>query len=279
MELHRIRNKIIKDLAAEIPELEDPLNQFSINLMKSRKNIVCELKFEKKPKKYPKTTILKLFRTDFSDNEYEILLKFKNQDLSVPNVLLYHKPYLLLEKLTGENLCDYINDKLKNTTQLSELDAEIRTEVEMAVFRIAEWLSVFHEKNLIKSDDISEIIVLNKGDTRLRDFIYNPSNKKIQAVDFEEAYEGNHIDDLAWICCSLLDTAPGIFELSEPRHKIELINLFLNEYYNRNTKFYFSFDYFASVFIEYLNIVIERRSLEFGPIRKQNILRKISKGF
>ena len=42
-------------------------------------------------------------------------------------------------------------------------------------------------------------------------------------VDFEDSYEGNHIDDIAWICCSLLDTKPGLFEKSYPKSKIDIV--------------------------------------------------------
>ncbi len=278
MDLSKIKSHLVKDLAPELPELEDPLNSFSIFQFNSRKNLVYELIFKKKPKNYPKSVVVKLFRTDFFNMEYEMLNKLKAQHLTVPNVLLKKMPYLLLEKVKGENMCDYINNRLKKVKELSELSDQARHEIEEAIIYLAQWISTFHKKNVIRKNDISEIIVLNKGDTRLRDFIFDATHDKMHSVDFEEAYEGNHIDDVAWICCSLLDTNPGIFEMPEPRHKMELINLFLREYYNFNDNFYFSFSYFAEKLIEFLNLVIARRSLEFGPLRKQNILRKISRG-
>jgi len=278
MDLSKIKSHLVKDLAPELPELEDPLNSFSIFQFNSRKNLVYELIFKKKPKNYPKSVVVKLFRTDFFNMEYEMLNKLKAQHLTVPNVLLKKMPYLLLEKVKGENMCDYINNRLKKVKELSELSDQARHEIEEAIIYLAQWISTFHKKNVIRKNDISEIIVLNKGDTRLRDFIFDATHDKMHSVDFEEAYEGNHIDDVAWICCSLLDTNPGIFEMPEPRHKMELINLFLREYYNFNDNFYFSFSYFAEKLIEFLNLVIARRSLEFGPLRKQSILRKISRG-
>jgi hypothetical protein len=118
---------------------------------------------------------------------------------------------------------------------------------------------------------------LNKGDTRLRDFILNNSGEILYGVDFEDAFEGNHIDDLAWICCSLLDTNPGLFDMEEPKHKIDLINIFLRKYYHTNSDFQFDFNYFTEKIIGHLNIVIERRNLPFGPIRITSFIKDISK--
>ncbi|MHA1724207.1 MAG: hypothetical protein ACTSXH_05120 [Promethearchaeota archaeon] len=279
MNLHRIKNQIVKYLATYIPELQESQFSFSITQLKSRKNLVYEINFEKKPKNVPKNVILKLFRTEYWKNELDTLKKLQAQNLLVPKILYYEDSYLLLEKIEGVNLCDYINRPLVRSNQLNDLNLDLKENVLKAIKALAGWIATFHAKNLIEKRSISEILVLNKGDTRLRDFIFNEKQNTIYGVDFEETYVGNHVDDLAWICCSLLGTSPGIFELSEPYHKIELINLFLREYYNRNDDFYFSFNYFAEKLIEYLNLVIERRpNLEIGPLRKQNILRKISKG-
>ena len=143
--------------------------------------------------------------------------------------------------------------------------------------KLAEWIARLHNQNIINDKDISEIIVFNKGDTRLRDFIFDISKKKIYGIDFEESYEGNYLDDLAWICCSLLDTNPGIFENPEPMIKIGLINYLLSKYFRINKRFLFSFDYFAERLIENLNIVIKRRALELSLVRKNVILKNISK--
>jgi hypothetical protein len=101
----------------------------------------------------------------------------------------------------------------------------------------------------------------------------------IYGVDFEESYIGSHMDDLAWVCCSLLDTNPGIFQNETPKHKIDLIILFLNTYYDYNKEFNFSLNYFAQKLIEYLNIVIERRSLNIGTLNFDAVINKLSKTF
>jgi len=118
---------------------------------------------------------------------------------------------------------------------------------------------------------------LNKGDTRLRDFIINFSEGVLYGVDFEDTFEGNHLEDIAWICCSLLDTNPGIFELGNPKQKIELINIFIKKYYQKSSSFEFDFNYLAEKIIEDLNIVIKRRGIPFGLLSKSHFIDYISK--
>ncbi len=279
MDVHKIKNKVLNDLRQEIPDLIEGKNNFSLTRLSSKKNIVYELIFDKKPDKLPKEVILKLFRTNYAEKEYKALIKLEKQGLPIPKVLYFKKPYLILKKLEGVNLCDFINDNLLNISAIDELDLEIRDKIIVSVKKLAEWIANLHRQNIITKKNTLEIIVFNKGDTRLRDFIYNITKNVIYGIDFEESYEGNFLDDLAWICCSLLDTNPGIFEMPEPKHKMELINYFLKEYFRINKKFLFSFNYFAEKLIDYLNIVIERRAIELSPVRKNVILRNISKKY
>ena len=95
-------------------------------------------------------------------------------------------------------------------------------------------------------------------------------------LDFEESYQGNHIDDIAWICCSLLDTNPGLFEINYPKSKIELINLFLKSYYRINPATNFDFNYFTEKLIENLNTVMSRRGIDM-ILNKDSFLKDISK--
>jgi hypothetical protein len=111
------------------------------------------------------------------------------------------------------------------------------------------------------------------GFENLQDFFYDDS-QGIFGLDFESSYSGNYLDDLAWIACSFLDTDPGIFQMDNPEHKVELINLFLADYHKHNREFFFSFSYFAEKLIEDLNIVIRRRSLDIGKLDKTIVLKK-----
>jgi hypothetical protein len=276
MDPQKIKVQIIRDLSGQIPELAEGDNDFVLNRLTSKKNIVFELIFKKKPQKFPKIVILKLFQTEFAEIEYSTLKKLENQDISIPKVLFYKKPYIILEKINGINLTTYINSNLKSITSLKELKHQIRKNLKHGIKECAKWLAMLHKNNLIDKTNEHGYVVLNKGDTRLRDFIYNPSTGSVHGMDFEESYEGNFHDDLAWICCSLLDTNPGIFEMDDPRHKIELIKVFLKKYFKVNSHFPFSFEYFAERLIENINIVIERRELEIGQVREEMILKKIS---
>lgn len=276
MDSEKNKEQIINDLKEQIPELIDGENDFILNRLTSKKNMVFELIFEKKPENFPKLVILKLFRTEFARIEYEALKKLEKQEISIPKVLFYKNPYIILEKINGINLSTYLNNSLINIRTLHDLKLIDRKKLTRSVKRLAKWLARLHKFNIVSKNG-NEIIVFNKGDTRLRDFLYDPSNHSICGVDFEESYEGNHLDDLAWICCSLLDTNPGIFEINEPKHKIGLIKIFLKKYYRVNNDFNFSFKYFAERLIEDLNLVIDRRDLEFGQVRKETILKNISK--
>ncbi len=280
MVAEKIEQKIINDLKEELPELAlGGKNNFSLNQYKSKKNFVYDLIFTKKPKNFPKELILKIFRTENAEHEYNIYKRLEKQNISIPKVLFFNNPYLLLEKVKGINLCDVINNNLINKIKLDELNPSVLDLLVLSIHKLAAWIAHLHSQNIVNKTDPSNIIVLNKGDTRLRDFIIDISNETVYGFDFEDAYEGNYLDDLVWICCALLDTDPGIFEMFEPVHKTELINIFLKEYFRINTNFQFSFQYFAEKLIENLNIVIERRSLEFGPVSKDSILQNISKDY
>ncbi len=277
MSLLKIKSKIKKDLKGVIPEFRKDNYNFVINELKSRKNTVVNLVFDKKPQDFPKEFVIKIFRTKNIVSENNILIRLRNQNFHVPKIFSLKKPYLLLEKVKGVNLCDFINDNLKNTEKLDDLDSDLKNQIISSIKNLAEWLAQLHKKNIVRKRRSEEIFVLNKGDTRLRDFIIDNVKDVLYGVDFEDSYEGNHMDDLAWICCSLLDTSPGLFDMDEPKHKIDLINVFLKRYYQINSSFQFDFNYFTEKIIGHLNIVIERRNLPFGPIRTSSFIEDISK--
>jgi hypothetical protein len=276
MDLQKMQSRIVRDLAKKIPELNS--DKIKITELPSKKNYVVNVVFDKKPSKLPKEVVIKIFRTKNIANEINILTRLKNQNFHVPTILFFQKPYLILEKVNGINLCDFINEKLKGTQNLDELETNVRNEIIQSIEKLAEFLAQFHEKNFVrKRYKAKKKYVLCKGDTRLRDFIFDPINSVLYAVDFEEAYEGHALDDLAWICTSLLDTDPGLFEMEEPKHKIDLINIFLRKYYQQNPRFPFKFNYLAKQIIENLNLVIERRNLPFGTFSKDKFIEDISK--
>ncbi|MBY8982201.1 MAG: hypothetical protein KGD57_04575 [Candidatus Lokiarchaeota archaeon] len=250
---------------------------YSIKPLKSNKNLIYELALKNPSKDYYKTFIIKKHQKESAEKEFNTLKLLKSQKINVPSVLFFKNPYIIQEKITGINLCDFINENLIGKTSLSEVDKEIRNKLYHALTLLAKWLANLHKKNIFSKEDFERIIVLNKGDTRLKDFIINFSNDVIYGLDFEESYEGNYLEDISWICCSLIDTNPGIFEMEEPLHKIELFNFFLKEYFKINSEFIFSFNYFTKSLIENLNTVIKRRGLNFGLLNKKTFLNKIIK--
>lgn len=264
MELLKIRQALIIQLKEDFPELVDKFNHFILTQFQSKKNKVVHLTFNRKTESLPKEVVIKIFTNDNANNEYDTLKQLYEQKILVPKIIFYKKPFLILEKIEGINLCDFINDKLLEVADFDDLDTITKQELLMCIEKLANWFSKLHTNNI------------TKGDTRLRDFIYNPSDNKMFGLDFEDSYEGHHIDDIAWICCSLLDTNPGIFEQSVPLVKIELINLFLKSYYRINAETHFDFTYFTEKLIENLNTVMNRRGIDM-ILNKDNFIREISR--
>jgi len=276
MELLKIRKDLIIRLKEDFPELIDKFNHFILSQFQSKQNTVVHLTFNRKTESLPKEVVIKIFKNDNADIEYETLRQLYKQEILVPKIIFYKKPFLILEKIEGINLCDFINDKLLKVADFDSLDTTPKQELLKCIESLARWLSKLHTNNIIEDKEHSHTKVLNKGDTRLRDFIYNPSDNKMFGLDFEDSYKGHHIDDIAWICCSLLDTNPGIFEQTVPLVKIELINLFLKNYYRINPETHFDFKYFTERLIENLNTVMSRRGLDM-ILNKDNFIKEISR--
>ena len=276
MEILEIRKEIITNLKEDLPELVDKVNFFNLVKLPSKKNSVVHLRFNRPTERFPKDIVVKIFRTTNMNIEYTTLGQLNKQEICVPKILFCKQPFLILEKLNGINLCDYINEKLMNSEDLSELEKNDKESILKSIEKLALWLGNLHRLNIINKNNPNEIIVLNKGDTRLRDFIYDSNSGTLIGTDFEDSYEGNHIDDIAWVCCTLLDTNPGIFEMNHPKHKIDLINFFLKSYYTNNPDFKFNFKYFTEHLIENLNIVMRRRHIKM-TLNKQNFIKSISK--
>ena len=274
MELLEIRKELITGLKGDLPELVDKFNHFLLRNLPSKQNSVVLLTFNKETVNLPRESVVKIFRTDNGEHEFKILKKLKDQKLLVPDILFYKNPYLILKKVEGINVCDFINKRLVNVESIDDLESDIREDIVLCITTLAKWLARFHNNNIISQG--SDIIVLNKGDTRLKDFIFNPQETLVYGMDFEDAIEGNHLIDISWVCCALLDTNPGIFELSDPRVKIELINLFLKSYYNQNPEFKFDFSFFAEKLIDNLNTVMRRRRINLS-LDKREFIKDISK--
>ncbi|MFX0006166.1 MAG: hypothetical protein ACFFAV_05490, partial [Candidatus Hermodarchaeota archaeon] len=113
MDLQKVQTRMIRDLIPQIPELNQ--KNIQVTELPSKKNSVINVVFEKKPSKLPNEVVIKIFHTKNIVHEINILNRLKNQNFHVPRILFFQKPYLILEKVKGINLCDFINEKLKGT--------------------------------------------------------------------------------------------------------------------------------------------------------------------
>ena len=170
---------------------------------KSKKNTVAYVTIKDKPR------VLKWFVPGLKNqmtNEYRILTEGAKK-LQIPFVYEFDEKnnVLILDQITGENLCDVINSN--NATFI---------EKQTLVTLLADWYIDFH--NYFKTEDKFKI----RGDSNLRNFIFND---RIWGVDFEESREGSPVEDIAGMCSSILTTDPMF-----TKEKFKLCKIFIDSY-------------------------------------------------
>lgn len=139
------------------------------------------------------------------ETERECLVRLP-ADVGHPAVLWAREGFLVLEALPGENLCDLLNVTL-----------------DPAVARaLGIWYGRFHAWG------VADRRVLLKGDPRLRNFLVH--ERVVSGLDFEEAWRGSPVTDVAGIAGAILDTAPGILQPTCVPAKVSLVNVFLGGY-------------------------------------------------
>ena len=247
-----LKKEIFRDLEEIIPEIEIT----TIKFLKSRKNLIFSISL-KNPQTLPKEIIIKKFSTESFNTEYKNLISNFQKGILVPKIFAFKKPYILMEKIDGLNLCDLLNDDLDNSTENSIYL------VKKEIFeKLAEWLYNYHEIN-ITSEKESQILVRNKGDLRLKNFLYY--EKKIYGIDFENVYEGIPENDIAEVIVSIITTSPGdIFRDKLLKFKLNLIFDFLLRYMKINTKFIISNNEIVKCLYSHLKIVAKRRHVEYN---------------
>ncbi len=266
-----LKKEILKDLKEIIPEIEIT----SIEFLKARKNLIFLINL-KNPQTLPEEIIIKKISTKSFITEHENLISNYQKGILVPKIFAFKKPYILMEKIDGLNLCDLLNDDLDNSTENSIYI------VKKEIFeKLAEWLYNYHEIN-ITSEKKSQILVRNKGDLRLKNFIYY--ERKIYGIDFENVYEGIPENDIAEVIVSIITTSPGdIFRDELLEFKINLILDFLLRYMKINTKFIISNYEIVKCLYSHLKIVAKRRHVEYNEeiLNKkiQTLLEKIQNIF
>lgn len=247
-----LKKEVLRDLKEILPEIEIT----TIKNLKAGKNLIFLISL-KNPQTLPEEIIIKKISTKSFITEHENLISNYQKGILVPKIFAFKKPYILMEKIDGLNLCDLLNDDLDNSTENSIYI------VKKEIFeKLAEWLYQYHEIN-ITTEKKSQILVRNKGDLRLKNFIYH--EKKIYGIDFENVYEGIPENDIAEVIVSIITTSPGdIFRDELLEFKINLILDFLLRYMKINTKFIISNNEIVKCLYSHLKIVAKRRHVEYN---------------
>lgn len=191
----------------DIAELIQNVNKYKEAIvqirLKSKKNTVAYVTMNEKPR------VLKWFVPGLKKQmkaEYEVL-KEGSPKLNIPTIheMDEENNVLIMGYITGENLCDVINDEKTSTSEKQKL-----------IVLLAKWFADFHDH--FKTEGQFRI----RGDPTLRNFIFND---KIWGVDFEESRMGLPSEDIAGACASILSTDPMF-----TKEKFELCKLFLESY-------------------------------------------------
>jgi len=141
-------------------------------------------------------------------NEYNILKEGASK-LNIPTILEKDEEnnVLIMSYITGENLCDIINDEKTTFDEKNRL-----------IILLSNWFFNFH--NHFKTEDQFQI----RGDCNLRNFILSD---RIWGVDFEESRLGMVVEDIAGMCSSILSTDPMFNS-----EKFKLCKNFIDSYTN-----------------------------------------------
>ena len=185
------------------------------NNVKKYKNVVVQQRFDSKKNTVAYVTldgkprILKWFVPGFKRQmitEYSVLKKGSSGlNVPFPYDMDENNNVLILSYITGENLCDLINDKDITNNEKQRL-----------MVLLAEWFINFH--NHFKTADQFCI----RGDSNLRNFIFTD---RIWGVDLEESRTGKPVEDIAGMCSSILTTDPMFTS-----EKFKLCKIFIDAY-------------------------------------------------
>ena len=192
--------KNIEELVQNVKKYKKAVIQ---DKLKSKKNIVAYVTLD------DKSRVLKWFVPGLKRQmkiEYDVLKKGSSK-LNIPSVYKMDEKnnVLIMSYITGENLCDLINDEKTAASEKKRL-----------MILLANWFAEFH--NHFKTDEQFRI----RGDSTLRNFILTD---RIWGVDFEESRLGKTIEDIAGMCASILTTDPMFTS-----EKFQLCEIFIDSY-------------------------------------------------
>ena len=151
----------------------------------SRRNEVYKITGAQPTQPTPNIIVTKLYHQPGIAHETSVLKTAQENQIPVPKIIGTTSDVLVLEYISGPNLCDLITENPNpNYGQL-----------------LASWIAKYH--TAFQRNDTQTLI---KGDTRIRNFLYH--NDHLVGVDFEESHIGPYFEDLAVACASILDTDP-----------------------------------------------------------------------
>jgi tRNA A-37 threonylcarbamoyl transferase component Bud32 len=194
--------KNIEELVQNVKKYSDVVIHQSF---KSKKNTVAYVTMNNKPR------VLKWFVPGFKNQmkiEYSVLEKGASKlKIPFPYEVDEENNVIIMSYITGENLCDLINDEKTNNKEKERL-----------IILLADWFVKFHIH--FKKDNQFHI----RGDAGLRNFILSD---RIWGVDFEESRVGMPVEDIARLCSSILTTDPMFTS-----EKFKLCKRFIESYKN-----------------------------------------------
>ena len=207
---------------------------------KSKKNTVAYVTLDNKPR------VLKWYvpgKTKQMNAEISVIKKGSSK-LNIPVIheIDEKNNVLIMGYITGENLCDIINDKDTSFDEKQRL-----------IVLLAQWFLDFH--NHFKQNEK----FLIHGDPSLRNFIFTD---RIWGVDFEESRIGKPEEDIAGMCSSILSTTPMF-----TKWKFLLCREFI-DYYSEFTKWTLN-----DINSEIAYVLLEK--IQFRP-KEEDILREYS---
>jgi tRNA A-37 threonylcarbamoyl transferase component Bud32 len=160
-------------------------------VLRSRKNRVFKIQMEEGvgvAKVYPEA------RVETAQAEFRLLKRCSDYGVPAPAPIELVSNTIVMAYVDGENVADVVDSILVNThtSQAGDDDRAV-----LLADKLSDWLASFHRA--FRFD-------LCRGDTILRNFLI--SGGRIYGLDFEEAHDGDTLQDVGELCTSILGMTP-----------------------------------------------------------------------
>ncbi len=135
--------------------------------------------------------VLKRFNTNYEKEAYWLSL-LREHGIRVPEIIFHGENYLILNYLSGETLCAYLERQEKLGMEIQGLTPILK--------QFYQWLQSFYQV----AQSLNNCIL---GDVNLKNFILH-QNGQIYGIDFEECTPGEIEMDVGKICAFVLTYFP-----------------------------------------------------------------------